>query len=287
MWRRIGKVLAAIYVMIALAPLVGMSAMFVWQFFQPSPWERPMSSAVKSTERAKELAAKGLYEQKITYGNEVLGLRKDTATGRFDLYAIGISQTTMAPEIAPMSKFQNEIVPNLLPPNAERMKYVASTPLVGPFNNVVIFDAVSGEVTKLFDRRLAISIFSLAPKPGLESLLVFASEKDTNKDGELSGVDWQDVYIYAMRDKSTRKVSGFTANPVQVIEADGGDYVLVRAVHDDGGTHKWTPSPSGEPELLFKVDLKTATASEVIPQRMLNELQRTLNASEPKPGTGP
>ncbi|MDZ4865809.1 MAG: hypothetical protein SGI91_00665 [Alphaproteobacteria bacterium] len=281
----LGKFLARAYVALALAPLVFFAlwsvAAFVLGpqiFYGGNWWER---DAVLSPERAEELAKDGLVQQVVTFRDGPTGLRKDPATDEFDLYAIGVSQTTLD-EVRPSGMFN---LTSPARPAPSILKYASSQPSVGQFNNLLIFEPKSGVTTKVFSTRLAISIFRYLAGPQFENVVVFASEKDTDKDGLLSNGDMQDAYVYAVKERTLHKVSGLSGNPVDLFIVANQDYAVIRAVQDDNGDGRTNELPyedkAPEQSLLFRLDLRTYQAQPLIAAETMKSLQQTLDATAP------
>lgn len=279
MWSKFWRGAAIVYVALALAPLVVFALYYPitegWRLIAGSDdWYT--RDAVTSPERAAELAKKGLVEQIVTLA-EPVGLRQDE-TKQFDLYAIGVGQTTLPEEIDATTTFGLLSAPP--PPSASGLKYASSMPVTGQFNNVVLFEPKTGVLTKVFTTRQAVSKFSFASGPGFEVLLVLATDKDSNKDGRLSVGDLHDMYVYAIKERTLHKVAGLRGDPNEIIEMPG-PFVVVRAVQDTNrdGVADNVGYTGGvpEPTRLFRVNLTTYTAEPLLPGEMLDELQKTLD----------
>lgn len=285
--KRLGRFIGYAYVALALSPLAGFAlwsvAWFVLgpQFFYDGNWwER---NAVMAPERAEELAKKGLLQQVVTFRDGPTGLRKDPATDQFDLYAIGVGQTTL--DEARISKFKT--FSTSAPASASSpLRYASSQPAVGQYNNLLIFEPKSGVTTKIFSTRLAISLFTYLSGPQLETVVVFASDKDTDKDGLLSNGDMQDAYVYAVKERTLHKVSGLSGNPVDIYVVAKQDYAIIRAVQDDDGDGRSNEQAyedkAPEQSLLFRVDLRTYQAEPLVAAETMKGLQQTLDATAPK-----
>jgi hypothetical protein len=290
MWRKIGRWLAIGYVALALLPLVGFAFVFTAREIIPwmtgSDYYWPGASPVTSPERAKELAKKGLMEQLVTFRDELVGLRKDPTTKQFDLYAIPVGQTTLPQPVTPTGMF-NLVGREPTPGSAQGpVQYESSRPITGQFNNVILLDTKTGEYTKVFNERVGLLSFKYVVGPAYEALLAFATGTDSNKDGELSGMDMLDLYVYSLKDGSLRKVSGLNGSAIQVSQVEGQAYIIVRAVqdiNDDGMADDsgYARSYLPEPARLYRLDLATAVATPLLPEEMVRDLQKTLNASEP------
>jgi hypothetical protein len=282
--KRSWKIIAMAYVALALSPLVVFAlfsvASFGWEVLGGHrDWLR--RDAVTAPERAQELAKQGLVEQVITFRNGPTGLRKDPKTDEFDLYAISVGQTTLD-EIRPTKMFNMLSGP---PTPRSSLKYASSQPVVGQFNNLLIFEPKSGVTTQVFPARLAVSSFRYLAGPDFEVVMIFAADKDSDKDGVLSDADIQDVYIYAVKDRALHKVTGLSGNPAELYVLANQAYAIVRAVQDDNGDGSTTEmayeDKAPEQSLLFRVDLRTYAAEPLMSDETLKSPQRTLEAASP------
>lgn len=284
MFKRITKVAAIAYIALALSPLVAVALHYVFVeaprlLSEESAWPHGRDT-VTAPERANDLAKKGLMEQLVTFGEGMTGLRKDPRTDTYDLYAIGVGQTTLPGERSSMMGLTGGG-----PPTRPDLRYASSSPITGAFNNILLFNPKSGEIVPVFSTRLGISSFKYIAGPDFETLVVFATEKDTDKDGRLTNVDIQSAYVYAIEDRTLHAVSGLSGNPVDVEAAAGQAYAIVRATQDDNRDGRADPYAYGEgvpePDLLFRLDLRTYQATPLVPKDMLQTLQRTLEARPP------
>lgn len=259
-------------------------------------WDWWQADPVTAPERAKELADKGLREQLITFDDmESIEYRYSARpdTQRYDIYAIGVGQLTLN-EPESNKKVEKVTVTGTrittLPENMPAASTLPTSPISGRFNNVLIFDRRDGKFTKLFDKRLAISEFQYGWRTTPEILVIFANERDTNKDGRLSSVDLQDIYIFTFSDKKMHKIEAAGLTPVELIAIPDVDYIVVKARRDrnkDGRAYAGDTYPKEdlepEPTVLVRIDLKTMKASSFVPDDMLENLQRTLDGPKPPP----
>lgn len=280
--KRIATFIAIAYVTIALAPLVVFALDFAvregrrWVVGEDD-WQT--RGAVSSADRAAELAKKGLVEQLITFPEGPVGLRKNSETQAFDLYAIGVSQTTLPEAIAPVSTFGIAQGPD------SGFRYASSAPVVGKFNNIVMYEPRTGVVTKIFADRVAISSFVFASGQDYEALIAFATDKDSDRDGKLTGYDAEDMYVFDLRGRKLHKVVGLKASPIEITQIPGQPFVIVRAVTDfnrDGKTDV-NAYNGGVPDQtrLFRVDMTTYAASPLLSAELIDQLQKTLDARAP------
>lgn len=279
LWRTI----AIIYVAVALSPLIGVAVYESWRFVtgaqQEDPWRR---DSVTAPERAEELARRGVMEQIITFRGEPVGLRKNPKTDLFDLYAIGVGQTTLPDERPTGGSVHNLIGPA---PSPNKLRYASSFAIAGQFNNIVLLETQSGALTTVFSNRLGVSSFKYIVGPTFEVLIVLATENDSNKDGRLNDFDLREAYVYSIKDRSLHKLLGLTGSPVDVIDMPGQRYALLRVIRDgdrDGTVDEYAFDRGiPEPATFVRIDLETYETAPLLPDAMLDQLQQTLEARKP------
>jgi hypothetical protein len=280
-WRRVGIA----YVLLALAPMAAIAVAFPvvegWRWLSArNDWYG--RDAVTAPSRAADLARRGLIEQIVTFRSLPEGIRVDAQTKEFDLYAIGVGQTTLpSDKIKPVKMFLDSGFPSMLPAGSD-VRYASSSPVTGRFSNVLLLEPKTGALTKVFSSRVGVSSFQFVSGPGVEVLIALATERDTDKDGKLSDADAQSLYMFSLKDRMLRRVAGLTGNPVAVGIVAGQPYVVVRAIQDDNqdglfGEEDYEQAPDSS--RLFRVDLLTYASSPLVPADMMDQLQRTLDAS--------
>lgn len=277
MLRKLGRGVVYVYIALALAPLVVFALYFpayqIWRLIDERDWYT--RDAVTSPERAAELAKQGLIEQIVTFERPI-ALRKESQSDHYDLYAIAVSQTTLPEEITPTTMFRQEPFPGISEGPRRGPVYASSNPIIGQFNNVILYEPKTGKLTPVFSTRLALSEFRFTSGPDVEVLLVLAAERDTDKDGKLSGRDELDLYAFSVGDATLHKVDGLSGNPVEIVDLPGEPFVVVRSEIDNpppAADHPEVPKPVR----LYRVDLRTYKAEAVVPGDMLDRLQRTLD----------
>lgn len=283
MWSRVARYAGIAYVILALSPLVGVAFWYVGEaassFFAGRPPDWYGRQAMTAPERAKDLAGKGLLEQVITIRDTPLGLRKDPKTDEFDLYAIGVGQTTL-PEEQPAKTYG--LVGDDQRFASRYSGYASSSALIGQYNNVILFEPKSGKLTKMFSERVAVSSFKYERGPDFEVVIALVAEADTNKDGRLSEADIQSVYVYSLRDGSMRKVINLTGSAVEIARVPLQQFAIVRAVVDHNRDGRAVENPydsdAPEPSVLLRLDLVTLAVAPLLPGDMIKDLQTTLDA---------
>ena len=236
---------------------------------------------VISTERAKELSKKGLRGQVISFSG-MEPLRKNetdlSIDRRYEIFAIPVEQISLdQPEkVGRTGAWRPENYPYSVAPHATS----------GRYSNILLFDRETGNFQKLFDARVSISQFQRGWNTKPEVLVIFAAEKDTDRSGTMDDDDMHDVYIVTLADRVMHRVTGLAANPIDIVEIPGVAYLVVRAKVDrneDGRApaYGYGEDEVPEPDMLFRIDLKTFVATPFVPDALLSDLQQTLDASEP------
>lgn len=250
--------------------------------------------AVTSTERAKELAAKGLRGQLVSFGDGMESLYKDETTRsldeRYDLYAIPVGQISLDSAEAIEKVVVTGTSSRFRPENVEGSRYAAAPPYAtsGKYSNILLFDLKTGKFQKLFDGRVSISQYQRGWNTKPEILVVFAADRDSDANGTMDDNDLHDVYILTLSDKVLHKVANMSTNPSELINVPNVDYIIVKAKidHDrDGHAPQFGYGPyddngqqNPEPDMLFRIDLKTFIATPFVPEPLVQELQKTLDA---------
>jgi hypothetical protein len=252
-------------------------------------WSR---NAVTSPERARELAAKGLREQLISFSEGMTSIeyrpRARPETQHFDIFAIGVGQITLSdPEDT--SKVEKVTVTGSRAPDPRDLPSadaLPTYPLVGQFNNILLFDRRTKIMSKLFDQRLSISAFQYGWRTTPEVLIIFATDKDSNHDGKIDDNDMHDVYVYVFADHKMHKIEMPNASPKEIMDVPDADYLVVKAIVDhnkDGATSEYATygQSQEDPATLIRIDLKTFTAAPFVAPDMLKDLQNTLDGPKP------
>ena len=292
----LGRFLVFVVIVVVLLAQIpqAIGTVRVWLRDATQSWLQ--QDAVTSTERAKELGTKGLRGQLVSFSEGMVALDGDDTSRsvdeRYSLYAIPITQLSLKkPEFIPNGNAEGLLndLPQLVPGETFSSPPSANS---GKYSNIRLFDRKLGTFQKLFDKRVSISQFQRGwnTKPGV--LVIFAADRDGDANGTMDDDDVHDIYVLTLADRVLHKVSGTSMNPVSVMEIPSVDYLIVKAKVDrdrDGYAPRsaYGDEAEIEPDRLFRVDLKTFTATPFVPEAMVDELQRTLDAVPEKPATPP
>lgn len=244
-------------------------------------------TAINSVERAAELARAGKREQVITFSTGMTPVG-ETKTTDASLYVIGVGQYTLGePEQIEVSRYSPQgsyrgFNGGLLD-GRYRDDFVSNKSLIGPFNNLLIFDKRMGSTEKVFNTRISISQVTIADLTNPPVLAIFAASADSNRDGLVDDDDLQDLYIYATADHILHKVAALDASPESVIDIPGVNYLVIQAAADKNRDGKITSRTDGdveiEPRFLYRVDLHTFEAVPLLPAELVKTLQKTIDGT--------
>jgi len=253
--------------------------------------EGPMASA----ERAQELAREGKREQIITFGDDVFPLPERAVEGKEQstrLFAIPIGQITLAkPQAFSSSSSSDKTYGYAGNGNWRWRGGSGDLTVVGKFNNIIIFDKTDGSLKKVFDKRIAVSVFKLMNRTTRRALVLTATGEDSDRDGAVDDGDIQQLYVYTFDDGELHQVTGLEGSAGIALDVHDVDYLIVPTTLDtdhDGNVvgRVYSGGAGPEPQRLYRVDLRTFAATPVLDQKLVDELQATLDSvrqAAPKP----
>lgn len=240
--------------------------------------------SVTSPDRVKGLVAKGQREQLVSFRYDLEELAAD-ATHRF--YALGVGQVTLkSPEDIPeplsiTGRTNTEELISTLPSimtedDCERR------PITGEFNNVLLFDKKQDAFAMVFDKRVAVRAFQTTCRAARPALIAWAVEDDTNGNGTLGEGDREQLYVFALDDKTLHRVALDNMWIVNVWNVPDAGYVLLQCQVDRDKDGKF--SYDEEPTTIMRLDLKTLRATPFVPADVVSNLQRILEGRGGEPG---
>ncbi|MDZ4865807.1 MAG: hypothetical protein SGI91_00655 [Alphaproteobacteria bacterium] len=273
----------------ALAAIVVIVVAFV--FINRPRTAGPMASA----ERAQELARDGKREQVITFGDDMFPL-PERAAGETEppphLFAIPIGQITLAePQAFTTSQSSGRAYDYGYRGFRQIPGSDGALTVTGRFNNIVIYDKTDGSLKKIFDQRIAISVFKLMNRTTRRALVLTATSEDSDRDGAVDNRDIQQLYVYTFDDGQLHEVTGLEGSAGTAVDIHDVDYLIVSTTLDsdaDGSAAErvYSGGAGPEPQRLYRVDLRTFAATPVLDKKLVDELQATLDSirqAAPKP----
>jgi hypothetical protein len=250
---------------------------------------------VTSAERAQELAREGKREQIITFGDDVFPLPERTVEGAEQsprLFAIPIGQITLAePQGLSSSRSSGGEYDYGYRGFRRTSGSDDGLTVAGRFNNIVIYDKTDGSLKKIFDKRIAVSVFKLMNRTTRRALVLTATSEDSDRDGAVDNRDIQQLYVYTFDDGQLHQVTGLEGSAGTAVDVHDVDHLIVSTTLDsdaDGSTAErvYSGGAGPEPQRLYRVDLRTFAATPMLDQKLVDELQATLDSvrqAAPKP----
>jgi hypothetical protein len=260
--------------------------LYRWAFVPEAVPENTGEQAVTAPEVAAELAEQHQREQLISIGEYDV----HTLDDEYKYIVIPITQIGLGREEISRDFVEGEMEEKIyvtgsrISDPARYQGLVAPEMVDGEFSNIVVFEPATGQISKVFDTRIAVSAFQLGFATDPEVIVVFANSEDRNKDGVLNDDDRQDLYLYYIAERRLEKVDIGTIWPIDIPEFPASKFVIFRARPDRNGDDKYDSET--EPALLYSVDLESRKISLFIPGPMLNDMQRLLEAGK-KPSSDP
>lgn len=242
-----------------------------------------------SAERAQELAREGKREQIITFGEDVFPLPERDVEGVEQSprqFAIPIGQITLAePQAFSSASSSDKSYGYGYDGSSNWRRRWSSDDLtvMGKFNNIVIYDKTDGSLKKIFDKRIAVSVFKLMNRTTRRVLVLTATSEDSDRDGAVDNRDIQQLYVYTFDDGQLHQVTGLEGSAGIAVDVHDVDYLIVPTTMDtdgDGNTtgRIYSGGNGPEPQRLYRVDLRTFAATPVLDQKLVDELQSTLDS---------
>jgi hypothetical protein len=234
--------------------------------------------SLSSPDRVEALVVKGKREQLISFRYDLEELAAD-ATHRF--YALGVGQVTLkSPEDIPDGEISvtgrsntEELISTL--PSVITEDYCERRAITGEFNNVLLFDKKQDAFTVVFDKRVAVLAFQTTCRATRPALILWAVEDDTNGNGTLGEGDREQLYLFALDDKTLHRIALDHMQVVNVWNVPDAGYILMQCQVDRdkdgqfGGYNR-------EPTTIMRLDLKTMAMTPFVPADVVSGLQRIL-----------
>ncbi|KXX70561.1 hypothetical protein [Flammeovirga sp. SJP92] len=147
----------------------------------------------------------------------------------------------------------------------------------GNFNNLLIYDHMKGETTKLYQGRMHFDYIKTEYFEDDILLLFKASTKDTNKDGVIDHKDLKSLLLYSLKDKKLRTVTLEKTDIYQYSFVEDKKELLIEFGIDYNKDGKYNASV--EPTLIKKYDYKNDQLLDVIDPTLTDELQKQLQGT--------
>ena len=143
------------------------------------------------------------------------------------------------------------------------------------YNNILIWDKISGSMSELFKTRVSINYFNRLKLEESEIVVMKVSNMDTNSDGRLNSQDLQLLCIYHVSD-----------NRLIQVKAKNRSYLRLEKLHESDdliGLYGTDKNENGEfdrniePRFFYRIDLATGNLELLVNEELLLNLQRRLD----------
>jgi len=153
-----------------------------------------------------------------------------------------------------------------------------SSDYYGNFNNILVYNQKTENVTKLFDKRVNFSNLKVEYFSD-DVLLVFkVAEKDTYKDGVINLLDFKSLYVYSINEKRMRIIRNDRMDVYSYSFLNNSKDLIVRFGIDKNGNGKY--EEYNEPTIIKKYSYKSEKLNNIIEEKIDSELQKMLEGTK-------
>ena len=143
------------------------------------------------------------------------------------------------------------------------------------YNNILIWDKISGSMSELFKTRVSINYFDRLKLKEDEIVVMSVSNMDTNSDGRLNRQDLQMLCIYHVPDNRLIQVKANNRTYLKLeklYESDDLIGLFGTDKNENGEFNKNT-----EPRFFYRIDLETGNLELLVKEESLLRLQKRLD----------
>lgn len=143
------------------------------------------------------------------------------------------------------------------------------------YNNILIWDKISGSMSELFKTRVSINYFDRLKLEEGEIVVMSVSNMDTNSDGRLNRQDLQMLCIYHVSDNRLIQVKARNRTYMKLeklYESDDLIGLFGTDKNENGEFNKNT-----EPRFFYRIDLETGNLELLVKEESLLRLQKRLD----------
>lgn len=145
-------------------------------------------------------------------------------------------------------------------------------------NDLLVYEGKTGNVTKIFNKRLSINNFRIEFKES-ESPVIFmdVTEDDSNRDGFLDHRDMEKLYYYRLTEKSLQEVTAPGKKFLRLVLHKDPKEILVHYGVDKDGDGEF--EATFEPKVFYRLHLADGKLTEIINPELITELQQQLDGN--------
>ena len=243
-----------IFILLFLAVLAFDEMTRSWSFNNPD-----YTDGIIATEETAELTKDSLRKQIISFNLMSL---IDSAN---QIFVFPVGQARLEDE-----EYYDTKLYNMHSRGDLSMNYNSKT-----FNNLVIFNNVTSTSEVIFKQRLSISEYFIYNFEENKFIVITASMNDTNEDGILNSIDFQNLFIYDISKKALFEIE--TSDNITCLSSFVPQKSTMLLAHFGvDRNHNNDFDRLSEPKIFYKVDIKSMTLKEIIEAEKLDRLQKLL-----------
>ncbi len=145
-------------------------------------------------------------------------------------------------------------------------------------NNLLLYEGKTGEVTKIFSKRLSINSFNVEFEKTANPIIVMdVTEDDSNRDGFMDYRDMEKLYYYRLNEKYLQEVAAPGKKFLRLIFHKNPDEILAHYGVDKDGDGEF--EETFEPKVFYRLNLADGKLTEIISQELIKSLQQQLDGN--------
>ncbi len=226
-----------------------------------------IETGILSDEKIEELQKENKRKQVISFEMPKL---IDTLNS---VYIIPVSHKNLN-EAEDIDETLNAFASAESPKSADR-RY--SKRFYGAFNNLIVYNQISGSKKKLFDKRVNFNNVKAEYFQDDVLLLFKASEKDTYKDGVINLLDFKSLYVYSINSKTLKKIGGDEMDVFSYKFLNNSKDLVIGFGIDKNKDGKFEDFK--EPTMLKKYSYQTEKLTDIIENQTSSDLQKLLEGT--------
>ncbi len=265
--QKVLAILGTLGIILVLTGIFTFGGIIISEYLRYQNYET-QETGILSQEKVKELQKEKKREQVISLETpRLIDTLKST-------YIIPVSHKTLD-EKEDTSELLNAFTSVEKISKSNRRRYSKS--YYGSYNNIIISSPKENKNNKIFNNRVNFNHIATEYFEDDILLLLKVAKKDTNKDGIINLEDFKSLFIYSFKNKDLREIQldGYDVNSYKFIH-ESKDLIVSFGMdkNENGGFENYN-----EPTILKKYSFKGKVLTDLVEQKIVNELQKTLEGS--------
>lgn len=145
-------------------------------------------------------------------------------------------------------------------------------------NNLLLYEGKTGNVTKIFNKRLSINSFNIEfEKSATPVIFMDVTEDDSNRDGFLDHRDMEKLYFYRLNEKSLQEVAATGKKFLRLVLHKDPNEILVQYGVDKDSDGEF--EETFEPKVFYRLHIADGRLTEIISPELITALQQQLDGN--------